>query len=201
MMRYIWTDAGDDPSWEVGDAHGINGYFFPAFDTITTREVKNAATRGHAHGIYIGHGWLSGDPDSYAKQINDYMKPIRAALPKVRLQVNMEEHDSSLILARLQAVRRLLPTIGLSWSLEGMQGGWISPGLGDWIEQLKVRVVPEGFWGAAGRMDGIFDGNGLVLNLVERGIPAALVSPMIDASWSSRLVGWQGYAFTMGRLA
>jgi hypothetical protein len=199
-MRFIWTDATDDPSWDIGDAHGINGYFAPAFDPITPAVIDEAARRRHITGIYVGHGWLSGDAAAYAKQIADYIKPLRAAHPDLRLQVNMEEHDSALILARLQAVRKLLPTIGLSWSLEGMQGGWISGGLAAWIVQLKVRVVPEGFWGAGGAMQGIYDSQGLVLDLVARGIPAGSVSPMIDAKFSNILRGWSGYAFTMGRL-
>jgi hypothetical protein len=198
-MRYVWTDATDDPSWEIGDAHGINGYFAPAFDSITPAVVDEAARRGHIHGVYVGHGWISGDVASYVKQVNDYIKPLKAKHPGLRLQLNMEESDPALILARLKAMRALQPGIGLSWSLEGMKGGlFATQGMADWIVQLKVRVVPEGFWGAGGRMDGIFDSNGLVLDLAP--IPASLISPMIDAKFSNILRGWRGYAFTMGRL-
>jgi hypothetical protein len=200
-MRYIWTDAGDDPSWAVGDAFGITGYFFPAFDAITPATVKEAAQRGKDHGIYIGEGWLPGkSPTEYARIVNDYIKPIKAQLPKLRLQLNIEQGVSE-VLAKLQAMRALQPNIGLSWSLMGMNGGLFTQGFVDWLVQLHVRVVPECFWGADGRMDGIYDSLAIARDITSRGVPDALVSPMIDAKYASLLRDWQGYAFTMGRLA
>jgi hypothetical protein len=200
-MRYIWTDAGDDPSWDVGDAYGIDGYFFPAFDPVTTIGlVTEARTRAKAQGIYVGHGWIAGTPAQYALAVRNYLKPFMTAIPTVRLQVNMEEHDSGLIVARLTELRRLLPKIGLSWSLEGMQGGWFTPSLVSALNLLSVRVVPEAFSGAEGRMQSITDTRALVADLTARGIPDARITPMIDAKYAGLINLWDGYAFTMGRL-
>ena len=198
-MRYIWTDAGDDPSWEVGDAYGIDGYFFPAFDSITPAQVAIARERGHAYGIYIGESWIDGTPAEYAKKVNAVVKPLKAANPGLRLQLNIER-DMQYVLERLQAVRALQPNIGLSWSLMGMQGALFSPGFVDWLVKLKVRVVPECFWGANGAMEGIFDSLAISRDITKRGVPDGLVSPMIDAKYAGLLRDWQGYAFTMGRL-
>ena len=200
-MRYIWTDAGDDPSWDVGTAFGIDGYFFPAFDAITPATVVEAAARGNVHGIYIGENWLPGQtPAQYATTVNNYIKPIKAKLPGLRLQLNIEQGVAE-VLAKLQAVRTLQPNIGLSWSLMGMSGGLFSQGFVDWLVKLHVRVVPECFFGADGRMDRIFDSLATARDITKRGVPDSLVSPMIDAKYASLLGNWQGYAFTMGRLA
>jgi hypothetical protein len=199
-MKYIWTDAGDDPSWSVGDAYGIDGYFFPGIDPLTPGLVVEAANRGHAHGIYIGENWFPGlTPEQYAAKVNGILKPIRAKLPKVRLQLNIEQGVQE-VLEKLQAMRALQPTIGLSWSLMGMNGGLFTPGFVDWLLKLHVRIVPEAFWGADGRMDGIYDSLAVQRDITSRLIPASLVTPMIDAKYAGLLRGWDGYAFTMGRL-
>lgn len=204
-MKYIWTDAGDDPSWGDGDRHGIDGYFFPMEDAVTTTElVSEAEGRGHAYGLYQGHNWHPGFTPGQLAQVclDEYRRITKSStvLKKLRLQVNIEQADPLYIGDVFELLRVKLPTVGLSWSLMGMQGGWMSPSFVARIIVAKVRVVPEAFWGADGRMEGIYDTRALVRNLTERGFPDSLVSPMIDAKYASIIRGWDGYAFTMGRL-
>jgi len=204
-VKYVWTDAGDDPSWEVGDRHGINGYFFPMEDAVTTTAlVAEAERRGHAYGLYQGHNWHPGFTPAQLAQVclDEYRRITKSStvLKKLRLQVNMEQADPDYIATVFELIRAQLPAVGLSWSLMGMQGGWMSTAFVARIVFAKVRVVPESFWGVDGRMTGIYDTLALVRDLTSRGFPESLVSPMIDAKYASVIRGWDGYAFTMGRL-
>ena len=193
-MRYVWTDAGDDPDLAVGDRHGINGYFMPIFDSVTTVPLLyHIKSKGHAVGLYVGHGWLSSlTPKAAAAKASSEYK--RLSVPGLRFQWNLEEHDPTRIIEILREWRRLHPQVGTSWTLESMQGGWMDPLFVAEIIQLKVRVVPQCF---QGNMTTV--AQDIVLrNLMRRGFPEALVTCMYDAA--NLPAEWDGYTFRMGRL-
>lgn len=195
-MRFIWTDAGDDPSWGVGDAHGIDGYFMPMFDSLTTRaflrdEVK---ARGHVAGIYLAHDWPVErlPPLKCAAAVSAEYK--RCQVPGLRVMFNMEEHDPEKIAATLEAWRELHPFVPTSWSPEGMQGGWMHPEFIERVLACRVRVVPQAFTGSMVRRES----DVVKADVVRRGFPENIVSVFYDAAQLG--LDWDGYAFTMGRL-
>lgn len=193
-MRYVWTDAGDDPDLAVGDRHGINGYFMPCFDSVTTKPLlQHIQSRGHAIGLYVGHAWLNNlSPVEYARRASAEYERLK--LPGLRMQFNLEEHDPVRIRRILEEWRKLRPTAGTSWTLEGMQGGWMDTAFVSAVIGLKVRVVPQCF---AGNMERRAE-DIVLRDLTRRGFPEALVTCMYDAAQLP--ADWDGYCFRMGRL-
>lgn len=210
-MRFAWTVVGDDPDFAQGDKYGIDGYFYPMFDDLTTpKRLRDTAAYGggRAIGIYLGHLWLPNQsPEQIAQAVADEHRRLttKPGVPvkNLRVQVNFEEHDPDLVLARLRAIRALLPKVGLSWTMEGMQGGWMGPEVNATtppsqfvqdILALKLRLVPQTFTGDMRRQESAE----VLRDLIVRGFPENIISPFYDAAQLG--IGWDGYAFTMGRL-
>lgn len=193
-MRYVWVDAGNDPNFTKGDQHGITGYFMPMLDDRTTKEqMQNIKNHGKVAGIYFGHGWY-GKPSP--KELVGYVAAEynRVYVPDLRVMFNIEYHDPAYIAAVLEEWRKVRPNVGTSWSPEGMQGGWMT---GDFVNRVvatKTRVVPQCFVGGMERRE-----SDMVLrDLLKMGFPHQSVSMFYDAAQLGD--GWDGYAFTQGRL-
>lgn len=193
-MRYVWVDAGNDPNYTKGDQHGITGYFMPMFDARTTRaKMQEIKGRGKAAGIYFGHGWYGAiTPQQMVdKAVAEYN---RVSVPGLRVMFNIEHHDPEYIAQVLERWRKVKPTVGTSWSPEGMQGGWMSPDFVSRVLACRTRVVPQCFVGNMARRE-----SDMVLrDLTKRGFPESSVSIFYDAAQLG--VDWNGYAFTQGRL-
>lgn len=199
-MRFVWVDAGNNASWAQLQAHGITGEFYAASDPAAAvkQRLDDSKARRHAAGIYGAWNWIDGDGEEFAEWLDDRVGQIvpspTAAFPKV--QLNNERHDADDILRMLRRWRALRPKQDTSWTMEGGQGGWMSPAFVDEVMKLKVRVVPQLYNGA---MTEAWDSLTFARDLTKRGFPDALISPFYDAS---RLpVGWDGFAFTQGRLS
>jgi hypothetical protein len=193
-MRFVWTDAGDDPAWGVGDMHGIDGYFAPLFDSITPVVLEEAGDRGHVQGAYFGHHWRPGaSPAAIAAEVSAEYKKL--AIPGLRIMFNLEEHDPEFVAGVLEEWRKLRPKVNTSWSPEGMQGGWMTPEFVARVLACRVRVVPQCYAGAMVRRES----DVVKSNLVRRGFPENIVSCFYDAAQLG--LDWDGYAYTMGRLS
>lgn len=193
-MRYVWVDAGNDPDWDKGDRHGITGWFMPMFDSRTTLAMmKEIKARGKAAGIYFGHGWFGPlTPEQLVLKATAEYK--RVLVPDLRVMFNLEQQDPAYIARVLELWRAKHPRVGTSWSPEGMQGGWMSPDFVSRVVGVRVRVVPQCFTGDMTRRE-----SDIVLrDLTKRGFPESSVSMFYDAAQLG--AGWDGYAFTMGRL-
>ena len=200
-MRFVWTDAGDDPSWHIGDAHAINGYFMPMFDPLTTRTFlrDEVQVRRHVAGIYFGHNWMPGRPAAdVAKAVSTEYR--RCLVPGLRVMFNLEEHDPEFVAGVLEEWRRIHPFVPTSWSPEGMQGGWMHPEFVERVLACRVRVVPQGFWGQDGRIAGDWAHDQVLRDLTKRGFPENIVSIFHDAKTLPAKRNAEGYVFTMGRL-
>lgn len=200
-MKYAWTVAGDDPDYGQGQKHGITGYFFPAEDSVTTvAELQKADNTpgGKAIGVYQGAGWWDDlSPEGIAKRMNVEVNRLtkkNMVNRGLKVQFNLEEHDPERIAATLEAWRKLRPTTNTSWSPEGMQGGWMSPMFVARVLACRVRVVPQAFQGNMQRVES----DAVLRNLTRRGFPESSVSIFYDAAQLAP--GWDGFAFTMGRL-
>jgi len=204
-VRYVWTDAGDDPDVTHGDTFGINGYFMPMFDSVTTKAYlrDEIAAKGHAVGIYIGHGWpqyVGKTPAQIAAVVS--AEYARLFVPGLKVQFNLEEHDPEFVASVLEEWRKLRPVTNTSWTMEGMQGGWMGPvttfvdpsHFVQRILECRVRLCPQCFIGNMARRES----DVVLRDLTRRGFPEHIISPFYDAA--NLGVGWDGFAFTFGRL-
>jgi len=211
-MRYVWTDAGDDPSWGIGDEHDIDGYYAPLFDDLTPSVLDEAIRRGHAHGVYFGHNWMPGLPaEALVRQVAPVFGRLVQSRPKLRMMWNLEEHDPDFVAGVLEGWRVPFPKTNTSWSPEGMQGGWMGPVVippavpapGSFVDRIlkcRVRIVPQGFWGAGGGIAGDYAHDMVLRDLTRRGFPESIVSIFHDGKTLSQKRNAEGFVFTMGRL-
>lgn len=208
-MNAIWIDEGNDPQWEKLEAYGIDAVYFSLKDPRVTRQyLVNAAnhpTRSTVSGkmgvgVYVVSGWGGwGYGSELARRTFDAVRKLESSRKDVnfpRVQFDMEEHDPGSILETLETWRGLpqMKYHSTSWTMEVMQGGWMSPEFVKRIIELKVRVVPQYYWGL---MEPFAADVGLK-DLLKRGFPESLVTGFYDAA--NLPVGWDGFAFTQGRL-
>lgn len=202
-MRIAWTVAGDDPDFGQGDKYGIDGYYYPIFDSLTTPErlvATSAYGGGRIIGVHMGHNWLPGySPAQLAAAMNQEYKRLTGngtINSKLRVMFNMEEHDPEKIAATMEAWRALpgRKNVGTAWSPEGMQGGWMSDTFVARLLACKVRIVPQTFYGNMQRIEG----DQVLRDLTRRGFPENIVSLFYDGAQLG--AEWDGFAFTMGRL-
>lgn len=215
---YLWVDAGNDPDFNRGDANGITGYFLPLGDARTTKaQLQSIAGKPRANGVYVGQNWWPTlTAKEYVAKANALLNPIR--LSTTRVQFNLEQHDPAYILDVFEGFRVLNPKVGLSWALEGFQGGWIRDAEATMqfvtrMVKAKVRVVPEVF---AGKMADITlrssdpagflkqlnaslrPGDAVLQDLLAAGFPKESINVFLDGAFIGREAS--GYVFTQGRL-
>ena len=215
-MRFAWTVAGDDPDFANGDANGIDGYFYPMFDPLTTvGQLMATQARGYARGLYAAWSWpqfTGKTPVQVATTIRaEHKRFTDAGVTVLRVQWNNEEHAPDKIADELEAIRAALPKVNLSWSPEGMQGGWMGPVLAPGelpapdgfvarVRRARVRIVPQGYWGPQGQIHGDWAHDQVLRDLTRRGFPEDTVSIFHDGATIGSKRDAEGYVFTMGRL-
>lgn len=199
-MKAVWVDPGNDPHWERIARHGITRLYFPMSDpeADVRRRLQDVKNRGLIGGLYSAWNWqgYTGSGADYAQATHEAVKRIAPnatpAWPKI--QLDDETHDPDRITQMMVRWRQLRPQTDTSWTLESMQGGWMPAAFAESIVKLKFRVVPQCYTGNMETVDTLTAAR----DLTRRGIPDSLVTPFYDAA---RLpVGWDGFAFTMGRL-
>ena len=198
-MRYVWVDAGADVDYFAADRHLIDGFYFPLFHPhTTTARLKSVAASGNAVGLYVASNWpeLAGlDGAGMASKINAELKAL-AWNPTngPKLQVDLEEHRSDIIIACLERLRELQPKRDISWTFEPLQGGWMHSEFVKRVVDARVRVVPQTYGGSMQP----FAADVVLRDLLRRGFPEPLVTCFYDAAALPH--GWNGWAFTQQRL-
>lgn len=209
-MRYAWTVVGDDPDYKQGDKYGIDGYLspLPSLDPLTPEVLAETLALGRAGGIYMGHNWYPNASGSQlAEKMNTDYKAMAKLHPtaKLRVMFNLEEHDPIKIVQCLRRWRGLQPKVNTSWTMEGMQGGWMGPKVlyggttSQFVQDIlsfRVRLVPQLFTGPMGTLNE----RKVALDLIERGFPPQIVSPFYDGARLRPDDAIDGFVFTMGRL-
>jgi len=160
------------------------------------RRLDDIRTHGYAPGVYMAWNWdmFAGLTGREVAELVHSRVALVSPTMKVRVQFDIEVHDPVLISETLERWRALRPAQDTSWTLESMQGGWMTPEFVKKIVALRVRVVPQYYHG---NMDRVAEDVALK-DLLARGFPYALVTGFYDAR--ALPANWDGWAFTMGRL-
>jgi len=206
VMRALWVDSGNDPDWAKVKAHAITHLYFDLFDPrVRTEYLKSigrtVSSNGKAYGVgvYVVSNWpqVAGDGKSFAEKVSKQLSivapgPDVASFPKVQLDI--EQHDPVFILDALERWRELRPKRDTSWTMEPMQGGWMTPAFVTGVLACKVRVVPQYY---LGDMSPVAQDVALK-DLLNAGFPASIVTGFYDAA--ALPAYWDGFSFTQGRL-
>lgn len=195
-MRAVWIDEGATPDWPRLDRNGITWIYVSVRDPRARAILDDTLSRGFKGGVYAAWSWWDCSGPRFAEIVDEKLKAIyplaRATFPKV--QLNDETHDPARIVGMLQRWRDLRPSTDTSWTMEGMQGGWMGPEFVQSVLASKVRLVPQAYLGQMEPLDTL----AVARDLTARGFPDRIISPFYDAK---NLPGeWSGWAFTQGRL-
>ena len=206
-MRFLWVDEGNDPDFSKGGIYGMTGYYFPLRDPIpdVKRRLEMTLAKSLRIGVYAcwnwhGLGFSLSDGAGFARWVDDRLRELVGAgfvlsPSKPKVQLNNERQEPDVITAMLERWRALRPKQDTSWTMEGMQGGWMAPEFVKRVLACKTRLAPQLY---NGEMTQVWDSLAITRDLTKRGFPDALVSPFYDAAHLP--LYWDGFAFTQGRL-
>lgn len=199
-MRFLWIREQDEPNYQKAQTNGITGFYFDPRDPRITRDyLKNVQAKGYAVGIYAGAAWgeLGDTPDEYVDVMEGWVAALQQGYKDnnfPRVQWDLEMHDPNFIKEVLRLWRNARPNHSTSWTMEPMQGGWMSPEFVQFVLGYKIRIVPQ-YYG--GQMEP-FAQDRTLLDLTTRGFPTSIISGMYDAK--ALPAWWDGFAFIQDRL-
>lgn len=198
-MKAVWIDAGNDPDYTKLQRYGIRWLYFPLSDppADVRRRLEAAKGLGYTVGVYSAWNWY-GEPGGaeYARFTHDALRAVapNATNSSPKVMLDDERHEPETIAELLAEWRRLRRYTDTAWTLESMQGGWMPPAFVADVIAAHVRIVPQCYQGDMQPVDTLTAAR----DLTKRGFPDALISPFYDAK--ELPIGWDGFAFTMGRL-
>jgi len=211
-MKYLWVDKGNDPDYAKVQRHGINGLFFDLTDARLNKTYLNGvryAGPGYAVGVYVAHNWPDFHSDNGARHAELVHAKLEAIAPKTgnsfpKVQFDIESvRDPQFYIDCFRRWRELRPTRDTSWTFEPWQtrpSSWISPALVDTVTDLGIRVVPQYYMGPSPSdpRDMRPVAPDMEYKRTQAKFPKAAVSGFYDAALLGD--GWDGFAFTQGRL-
>lgn len=197
-MRGVWIDEGNDADYAKLRAYGITNPCYAMRDPrVTLSYLRDVRARGFTPSVYIAPNWyvVETGPE-FAELVSELLETRypRTAAGFPQVIVDIETHDVGFITSFFTRWRQLRPTRVTSWTLEGFQGGLFAPADVEVIRQASVVVAPQTYTGemrpqAADR---------IVIDLIAHGFPLTSLLCYYDAANLPQ--GWQGWAFTQGRL-
>lgn len=198
-MRAVWIDKGNDPDYPKLAANGINDPYFDIRDPrLSLAYLMAVRAKGGAPGLYADPTWWPGisAPD-FATKVSQLLGAIapntQPDFPMVCLDI--ETKDADYILGALRQWRKHRPNRVTDWTLEGHQGGILTPAQWLVVSSLVRYVVPQCY---NGPMTQVFDTFAMAKYLNDYGLPFQDIRPFYDAAHLPEY--WDGYAFTQGRL-
>ena len=179
----------------------MTALFFSMQDPrVTQQYLISVRAHGYVTGVYVAWNWVGYESASGAQFAEKVDERLSQIVPKTsaqnfpKVQLNVELHDPLFIQDMVVRWRQLRKYRDTSWTMEPMQGGWMSPNMVKAVTDSRVRVVPQCYWGNMQPVDPQL----AIANVVNQGFPRALVTPMYDAA--ALPTPWDGFAFTQGRL-
>lgn len=207
-MRACWIDEGNNPDWDTLARHRITALFFHMFDERVTqhylmhvRSRTTATGSPYGAGVYVAWNWPQAvglDGTGFAEMVSARLSeivPVTSAQNFPKVQLNVELHDPLWIQHMVVRWRELRKYRDTSWTMEPMQGGWMSPNMVQAVISRRIRVSPQLYYGDMAPADE----PSVIADLTVRGFPRALISPHYDAALLPQ--GWDGFCFTQGRLS
>lgn len=198
-MRAVWIDAGNDPDYVKLTANGITAVYFDIRDPrLNIAYFTTQRAKGFAVGVFADPSWWPSDSGpQFATRVSRLLDGLgKAPAPAyIAVCLDMETHNAGFLLGALRQWRKHRPSRVTDWTLEGHQGGILTPA--QWLSasQLVRYIVPQCYNGAVSET---WDSFSMANDLYSHGCPFGDIRPFYDAAHLPEW--WDGYAFTQGRL-
>lgn len=203
-MRAVWVDEGNDADYGKLQGHGITEPFYSGKDPrVNLLYLNDVRTRGFNPGVYLcsqGEGWPGAHETAPAAWATWAYNKIREVAPGTSgkfplVHLNCETHDPDWLLAMFKRWRARSPRRWTGWSMEGHQGGWMTPAFVTAMKALNIDAyLPQAFKGNMAPIES----DRTALDLIKAGFTWDKVWCMYDAAQIRGI--WDGCLFTQGRL-
>lgn len=200
-MRAVWVDAGNDPDYPKLGANGIDAAYFDIREArLDAAYLTTVRNHGLGVGVYAAWNWPEYKNMTGAQFATAVSRRLEAIAPGSEptfpmVCLDIEAHDAAYIFGALRQWRKHRASRVTDWTLEGHQGGILTPGQWLAVAGLVRYAVPQCYNGA---MTQTWDSFAMALDLFAHGLPFPSVRPFYDAAHLPEW--WDGYAFTQGRL-
>lgn len=230
MSRVVWVDRGNAPNVPICTAYGVTRPYFDITDPLVTEPFLarwKATAPFDSVGVFVAVNWNSAwetDPVGFADWLDSQLAKVAPStgmyFPHVLVNVEKEWVAGysggipSWVTSFLNEWRFRRATRATSLVFDAFQGGWWNNRQSDIDAIIAANleaIYVESFGKEISTPDGTalepFDQDAVVEDLLSYGLPQIVVpchdgNQLADFYNGTRYVhsGWQGLAFTQGRL-
>ena len=192
MSRFGFVNPGGPlvPDLAKAKRYGITRLYWQANDPQLTASLVDAVRRHPLEvGIMRDPSWNHASAVDLARMLDADLVRLGSGNAQCAVLADIEYHDAPYVMAFLHEWRQLRPRRVTGWTLEPMQGGWISPALCSMILSSQVTVFPQTFLGDMTPVPP----DSVRSQLINAGIPRGMVALCYDGAHIP--VWWDGLAF------
>lgn len=209
MIKAVWVDENNDPTYEAIDAHQIKWLMFCGRDPrVTKTYLANQTKKGYTVGTYWAWNWYP-SIDAMCDAVIAHTKQVRVSNSNPKIQIDIEAHEPDMVMSAITRIRTAYSNQDLSWTMESFQAGWMDDELVKFLVDQRVRLVPQYYvdpehddMPSPDNYQGLLKEqvaqDVVMKQLVLRGIPIQSISGFYDAA--ALPDRWDGFAFTQNRL-
>lgn len=173
----------------------ISRLYWQANDPQVEPEMLAAIRgRGLEVGIMRDPHWDNLPALQLAHRLDADLVRLGADNAQCAVLADIEYHDAAYVQTFLHEWRTLRPRRATGWTLEPLQGGWVTKDLAAMIQTTQVAVFPQAYYGDMTPVDV----DRTRTDLIERGIPRGMVAAVYPAKYLPTT--WDGIAFRFDQL-
>src|SRR5205823_5962396 len=129
-------------------------------------------------GIMRDPSWENNSAIDLARELDADLGRLGSSNSQCAVLADIEYHDPAYITAFLGEWRALRPRRVTGWTLEPLQGGWMTPAFCAEVFHAAIDVFPQAYLGNMSPVDPDL----CRCDLIERGIPRPIVGVVYDAA-------------------
>jgi hypothetical protein len=192
VSRFAFVNPGGPQVPDIAKAkrYGITRLYFEAHDPqISAGLLAAIRDRQMEVGIMRDPSWQQEGAIDLARQLDADLVRLGSGNAQCAVLTDIEYHDAAYVMAFLREWRDLRPKRVTGWTLEPMQGGWITKDLCAAVLSAQVTVFPQAFFFdmAPAPPDPVRS------QLINAGIPRGMVALCYDGAHIP--TWWDGLAF------
>jgi hypothetical protein len=197
VSHFAFVNPGGPLVPDVAKAkrYGITRLYWQANDPqISAGLFQAIRERSMEVGIMRDPSWNHASAIDLARECDADLVRLASDNSQCAVLADIEYHDPAYIQAFLREWRQLRPGRITGWTLEPLQGGWMTPQFVAAVNLASVSVYPQAYLGNMSPVSPDL----CRADLVERGFPRGRVAPCYNAA--SIPTHWDGIAYRFDQL-
>jgi ribosomal protein S18 len=197
VSHYAFVNPGGPQVPDLAKArqYGITRLYWQANDPeISAGLFLAIRERGMEVGIMRDPSWTHASALDLARMLDADLVRLGSSNSQCAVLADIEYHDHAYIEAFLSEWRALRPSRVTGWTLEPLQGGWMSPVFVATVRRAAVEVFPQTYLGNMAPVDPDL----CRADLIERGMLRSSVGAVYNATHLP--THWDGIAYRFDQL-